>query len=131
MTSDATPRARTSWSAATKRAFRDVIAAHPTIDKAKLSGLYATCDLLAQADTMQAQIDDDGLMVAGSMGQRVAHPLISEVRQYRKAAMDSLRALGLDGRAASSAAASALANKRWSSRPATSGDNVTPIRAPF
>lgn len=120
-------RARSTWSAPAKRTFRDIADAHPAMDKAKLSGLYAACDLFSAADKLQAQIDEDGLMVAGSMGQQVAHPLISEVRQYRKAASDSLRNLGLDGRSASSAAGSALASKRWNSRP--SGDNVTPLRS--
>lgn len=123
-------RARSAWSAAAKRTFRDIADAHPAMDKAKLSGLYAACDLFSAADKLQAKVDEDGLMVAGSMGQMVAHPLIAEVRQYRKAATDSLRALGLDGRSASSAAASALANKRWSSRPA-SGDNVRAGRHRF
>ncbi|MEO2133394.1 MULTISPECIES: P27 family phage terminase small subunit [unclassified Microbacterium] len=128
MADSATFRARSTWSAPAKRTFRDIAEAHPAMDKAKLSGLYAACDLFSAADKLQLQIDEDGLMVAGSMGQKVAHPLISEVRQYRKAATDALRALGLDGRSASSAAGSALATKRWSSAPAA-GATVTPIGA--
>lgn len=125
MADSPTFRARSSWSAATKRTFRDVLAAHPGIDSAKLTGLYGACDLFAAADKMQLTVDDEGLVVAGSQGQPVAHPLVAEVRQYRRAALDTLRTLGLDGRSAASQAASALANKRWSSRPAA---NVTPIR---
>ena len=126
MSESATFRAKSAWSSSAKRTFRDITSAHPSLDKAKLSGLYAACDLFSAADDLQAQIDTDGLMVKGSMGQMVAHPLIAEVRQYRKAALDSLRSLGLDGRSASSAAGSALANKRWASRPGAPG-NVTPI----
>lgn len=119
-------RARKGWSAPATRTFREVLAAHPTLDSTRLAGLYGACDLLSQADKMQAQIDDDGLTVSGSMGQKVAHPLVAEVRQYRRAALDSLKALGLDGRSAASQAGAALAGKRWSSRPP--GGNVTPIR---
>lgn len=116
-------RARSAWSAPAKRTFRDITASHPGLEKAKLTALYAACDLASEADIMQARIDDDGLMVAGSQGQLVAHPLIAEVRQYRKAALDAIRALGLEGRSSGSAAGAALAGKRWASRPA----NVTPL----
>jgi hypothetical protein len=119
-------RARSAWSAPAKRTFRDIVDAHPTLEKAKLSALYSACDLLSEADAMQARIAEDGLMVAGSMGQQVAHPLIAEVRQYRRAALDAIKALGLDGRSGASAAGAALVAKRWSSRPS---GNVTPIRA--
>jgi hypothetical protein len=118
-------RARRGWSAAASRTFREVVEAHPTLEKSALSALYGACDLIDQADVMQAQVTEDGLVVNGSQDQPVAHPLIAEVRQYRKAALDTLKSLGLTGRAPASAAASALANKRWSSRPS----NVTPIRA--
>lgn len=117
MTSPPTARARGAWSAAAKRTFRDIVDAHPTLEKAKLSALYGACDLLSEADAMQARIANDGLMVAGSMGQQVAHPLIAEVRQYRRAALDAIKALGLDGRSGASAAGAALVSKRWSSRP--------------
>ncbi|GEB46927.1 hypothetical protein MTE01_28720 [Microbacterium testaceum] len=120
-------RARSTWSAPAKRTFRDIVDAHPSLEKAKLSALYGACDLLSDADKMQARIDADGLMVAGSMGQQVAHPLIAEVRQYRRAALDAIKALGLDGRSGASAAGAALVAKRWASRPAVG--NVTPLRA--
>lgn len=119
-------RARSGWSASAKRTFRDVIAAHSDLDSAKLTGLYGACDLLSEADKMQLVVDDEGRVVAGSQGQPVAHPLIAEVRQYRRTALDTLRALGLDGRSATSSAASALANKRWGGRKAP----VTPITRP-
>ncbi|WP_067201067.1 P27 family phage terminase small subunit [Microbacterium sp. XT11] len=119
-------RARSTWSASAKRTFREVADAHPELEKSTLSALYGACDLISEADAMQKVIDAEGRMVTGSMGQPVAHPLIAEVRQYRKAALDALKALGLGGRSTTSAAASALANKRWSSRPP---GNVTPIRA--
>ncbi|WP_036320156.1 hypothetical protein [Microbacterium sp. B24] len=77
-------RARSAWSAAAKRTFRDIVDAHPSLEKAKLSALYGACDLLSDADKMQSRIDEDRLIVAGSMGQSVAHALIAEVRQYRR-----------------------------------------------
>lgn len=126
MATSASIRARSGWTAAAKRVFRDVVDAHPELEKAKLSAVYTACDLLAEADRMQEQIDTDGLMIAGSMGQMVAHPLVAEVRQYRKAAADAIRTLNLEGRSSASAAGANLATKRWSGRPA----NVTPIKRP-
>ena len=117
------PTPRDTWSPSAAEAFTAIVDAHEP-DGARLSALYCACDLLSAADDMQAQIDSDGLTVDGSMGQQVAHPLVAEVRQYRKTALDTLRQLGLSGQSASSAAASALANKRWSGRKAP----VTPIR---
>lgn len=119
-------RARSAWSASAKRTFREVTEAHPELEKSTLSALYGACDLLSEADAMQKVIDEEGRVVKGSMGQPVAHPLVAEVRQYRKAALDAIKALGLGGRSSASSAASALANKRWNSRPP---GNVTPIRA--
>lgn len=124
-------RARQGWSAPAKRAFRDVVAEYPTLEKVKLTALYAACDLISEADKMQETIGS-AYVVEGSQGQPVAHPLVAEVRQYRRAALDTFRAIGVDAKGSSaSAAGSALVQKRWSSRP--SGDNVTPItkRAPF
>lgn len=122
-------RARTSWTAAAKRTFREVTEAHPALEKSTLSALYGACDLISEADEMQKVIDADGRTVSGSMGQKVAHPLIAEVRQYRKAALDTIKALGLAGNASASAAGAALVAKRYGARPA----NVTPIKkaAPF
>jgi len=96
------------------------------MDKGQITALFNACDLLSAADTMQRQVDDDGLVVNGSQGQPVAHPLIAEIRQYRRAALESLRRVGLESRSAASSAAAALASKRWSSKPPSG--NVTPLR---
>lgn len=117
-------RARAAWTAPAKRTIRDIVEAHPSLEKAKLSALYSACDLPSDADKMQAQVDLDGLVVDGSMGQKVAHPVIAESRHYRREPSALLRALGLTTRSA--AAASALANKRWQDSAATGG-NLTPI----
>lgn len=123
-------RARTAWTASAKRAFRDVADANPTMEKAKLSALYSACDLLSEADKMQERVDADGLVVTGSQGQPVAHPLVAEIRQYRRAALETLKALAVDGRGGSSSAGAALANKRWSSRPAGNVTSITRAAAP-
>ncbi|QDF14175.1 terminase small subunit [Microbacterium phage GardenState] len=125
-------RARKAWSASAKRTFRELIDANPGIEKDKLSAVYTACDLISEADKMQSVIDADGYTVEGSMGQKVAHPLVAEVRQYRRASLDALKLAGIDARGSSaSAAGAALVAKRWNSRPA----NVTPLKrassAPF
>ena len=55
--------------------------------------LEAACreiDLIAR---MQREIDQDGVMTTGSMGQPVAHPLLGEVRQHRVVLKGLLAAL--------------------------------------
>ncbi|MGW8438701.1 hypothetical protein ACWGKS_26425 [Nocardiopsis sp. NPDC055879] len=39
--------------------------------------------MLARADQLAAQVASDGLMIPGSAGQMVAHPLLSEERALR------------------------------------------------
>lgn len=87
MADSPTFRARKGWSAAASRASRDITAANPTLEKARLTSLFAACDLISEADNMQKVIDADGFVVTGSQGQPVAHPLVAEVRQYRRAAI--------------------------------------------
>jgi hypothetical protein len=81
------------------------------------NALYEACELISHADKMQMVVDADGLVVEGSQGQPVAHPLVAEVRLYRRAALGAIRSLSAVGRSSASAAASALANKRWSNGP--------------
>lgn len=38
-------RARTSWTAAAKRTFREVTEAHPSLEKSTLSALYGACSV--------------------------------------------------------------------------------------
>lgn len=45
--SDTTFRARTTWTAAAKRTFREVTEAHPALEKSTLSALYGACAPLA------------------------------------------------------------------------------------
>lgn len=49
-------------------------------------------DLIA---LMQVELDGSPLMIGGSMGQQVVHPLVSEVRQHRTVLAALLRSLKL------------------------------------
>ncbi len=129
----ATPREpakpRDAWGDAATEAFQAIIDAAPTLGGADLTALYYAVDLLDAADTMAAQADTEGLVVQGSQGQPVAHPLLSEVRLSRAAALSAIRALGLSERSAASAAGAALVGKRWANR-AAAGNAATGTEAP-
>lgn len=120
---------RPGWSSGATSTFEEILAANPSLSGGSIESLYAAVDLLSAADVMQAQINADGLLATGSQGQTVAHPLISEVRQYRKEALATIRALGLTTRSSASAAGAALVAKRWNNRAgeAPAEGNVTPI----
>jgi hypothetical protein len=74
-------------------------------------------------DALELALSKDAIMIAGSMGQRVVNPLITELRQHRGTLAALLRQLKLpdaDGgegeKEARSTAARAAANARWSTR---------------
>lgn len=81
----------------------------------ELEVLRAACaeaDLIAK---MAEELDGASLTTEGSMGQTVAHPLLSEIRQHRATQAALLRALKLpdaDPAAAANQHRSA-ANSRW------------------
>lgn len=103
-----------SWSESVQSTYVEIEAENPDMDAASLAALYEACELFAVADQMQKQVDTDGLLVRGSQGQSVAHPLIAEVRQSRVQGLAALRALGLaKGQSGASRAGAALAGKRW------------------
>lgn len=102
------------WSASAKETYAQIEEEHPGLDAASLASLYEAVALFALADKLAAQVEDDGFTVAGSQGQKVAHPLLSEVRLNRVQALAALRALGLaKNQSGASAAAASLASKRW------------------
>jgi hypothetical protein len=108
------------WSESAKETYVQIAEEHPNLDAASLSALFEACALFALADALAERVAADGYMVAGSQGQSVAHPLLSEIRLNRVQAMAALRALGLArGQSAASAAGAALVSKRWHGR--TSG----------
>ena len=71
-------------------------------------------DIVARLDTELRAAPS--LIVAGSMGQDVEHPLVKEVRQHRATKAQLLSKLNLpdeDGEASRSSAARSLAHARW------------------
>ncbi len=104
------------WSAITE--------AH-TLRPDQLRVLEDACGEADLIDELQAARKDQPLMVKGSMGQLVASPLISEVRQHRATLNALLRSLKLpdgdvaEGRSsATSEQARAAARARWSRKSA-------------
>ncbi len=80
--------------------------------------LEDACREVALVDRLEAELRDKPLMVQGSMGQLVASPLVSELRQHRAVVARLLAQLKLpdeDGRAQESVsnAARKAANARW------------------
>ena len=106
----------TSWSLSSRETFAQISSDHPYLDAASRAALYEACAGLASADLMQARVDADGLLMEGSQGQRVAHPLIGEIRHARALALSGLRSLGAAPKSGASQAGAALASRRWSSR---------------
>jgi hypothetical protein len=47
--------------------------------------LEQACAMLDEIESMTARIEANGEMLDGSRGQKVAHPLITEVRRHRAA----------------------------------------------
>lgn len=45
--------------------------------------LLEACRTLDRIDALTEAIEDDGTMILGSMGQKILHPAISEVRQLQ------------------------------------------------
>lgn len=74
-------------------------------------------------DALELALGKDALMIPGSMGQMVVHPIVTELRQHRATLAALLRQLKLpdaDGGEAEkenrSTAARAAANARWATR---------------
>lgn len=73
-------------------------------------------------DRLQAEVDDNGVTVSGSMGQTVIHPAIQEIRQHRNVLKQMLAKLALPDAPAAPQAPSdkarAVAHARWQRKPA-------------
>lgn len=84
--------------------------------------LESACREIDLIDNIQKAIDKDGLMLTGSMGQPVAHPLLAELRQHRNVLRSMFAALKIPDSGVESAsdtgvvsaAARAAAQSRWS-----------------
>lgn len=58
--------------------------------------LFSACKLVDEAASLEAAMKDAPKLVGGSLGQDVINPLISEARQLRMAANQTLARLKLD-----------------------------------
>lgn len=101
-----------------KRLWRSITADFE-LSAAELRILEDACREIDLVERMEEHIAARDLVVAGSMGQDVAAPMVQEIRQHRATVQKLLAALKLpadeDGLTGSSASSSAraLANKRW------------------
>lgn len=79
------------------RAFWRVSVADYDLSDSELQILKATCRLLDEAALLEASIDADGVVVAGSTGQLRTNPALGEARQHRMAIGRLLAQLALPG----------------------------------
>lgn len=89
----------------------------------ELRVLREACREVDLIDVLEAELAKDAIMIPGSMGQMVVHPIVTELRQHRATLAALLRQLKLpdaDGGEAEkenrSTAARAAANARWATR---------------
>lgn len=90
------------------------------LNPAELRVLEDACREVDLIDQMEERLSaSTSLIVAGSMGQDVPHPLLQEVRQHRAVLTRLFAAMKLpaadegDGAAAASASAREMAMRRW------------------
>ena len=66
------------------------------LDQAERASLLAACRTLTELVRIEAELGDaSSMVVEGSTGQPVAHPLLEEARRHRKVLAEQLRAVGL------------------------------------
>ena len=83
--------------------------------------LQEACNEADLIDRLQADLKDTPTTTRGSVGQEVAHPILSELRQHRGTLNTLIRSLALedtdtsasDARRATREGATALARARW------------------
>ena len=96
----------------------DQIAGFYQLRPDELRLLEDACREVDLVERLEVELRDAPLMVKGSMGQLVASPLVSELRQHRMAAKALLGALKLPDEApdagSTSSSARAAARARWS-----------------
>jgi len=66
------------------------------LDARELHLLERACRIADELCALEQAVDDEGVTVAGSRGQTVAHPALSEARQLRLVQLRLLGALELD-----------------------------------
>ena len=82
----------------------------------ELSILEDACRETDLVDRLERELKDAPMVVPGSMGQDVVHPLVQEVRQHRATKAQLITKLALpdeDGAGSRSAAGRDLAAARW------------------
>ena len=105
-----------TWSASAKTTYIRIRETRDDFDPASLASLFEACEMLATADTMQLRVDADGLLIPGSQGQLVAHPLIDKVLRARAQHLAALKGLvppAAKSGSAASRAGTALVNARY------------------
>ncbi len=80
--------------AAGKQLWQAVVAKYE-LRQDELETLKAACGEADLIEKMAAALEDQPLVVSGSMGQLVAHPLVQELRQHRATMAGLLRGLKL------------------------------------
>jgi hypothetical protein len=113
-TADRTP---SGLGASGKRLWRETLATY-TLDPAEAELLLAACRSLTELERIERTLVKEPLMVTGSTGQPVPHPLLQEARSHRKVVESLLRnmALPLEGESSGhvrSPAARDAARTRW------------------
>ncbi|UXZ57080.1 hypothetical protein [Curtobacterium sp. Arg-1] len=118
MTAPAKPAVPRSLKTAGRKLWKETVAVYD-LRQDELEVLRSAC---AEADLivkMEGELDGQPMVVSGSMGQMVTHPLLPELRQHRATQASLLRALKLPDLDVPAGAESApnqnraAANSRW------------------
>lgn len=119
------PAAPKSLGTAGKRIWTDLHAELPegyVFDARELSNLESAATLRDVLDDLRAAVKRDGVLVAGSTGQKVVHPALPEIRQTAQAIARHLGQLELPseetgkGETAATVRGRNAANARWRKR---------------
>lgn len=112
----AAPRVPSGLSDAGKKLWRDTVAVY-VLRADELVILKDACREADLVSRMEADLRTSDLLIEGSMGQKVVHPLLSEVRQHRVTMAALLRGLKLpdDAGAGQTNQQREAAQSRWAS----------------
>jgi hypothetical protein len=83
------------------------------LDARELATLHRACMLADNAASVQALVDEEGLMAPGSTGQRRMHPGLAEVRQTQASVGRLLALLKPADATAAAMRATHAARRRW------------------
>ncbi|MPZ61840.1 MAG: hypothetical protein GEU93_11200 [Propionibacteriales bacterium] len=101
-----------AWSLSAREVVVQVLEENPHLDAAGKSIVYEAAALVALADRCYEQVTKDGMMVPGSSGQLVEHPLIGHERQARSQAAAALKQF-VKGAGSATKAGQNLVASRW------------------